>query len=112
MSVALDQNAKDDLIATIIDESERLNRFIANLLDMTSWNQALSYPTLLSMTSGRLSQRLAAASKILSQHRVEVDLAKDLPMVEIDPVLFEQALFNLWTTRRSMLRRTPPSAFR
>src|SRR5262249_38664860 len=38
---------------------------------------------------------LSRASKILAQHRVEVDLARDLPMVEIDPVLFEQALFNL-----------------
>ena len=27
--------AKADLLATIIEESERLNRFIANLLDMT-----------------------------------------------------------------------------
>jgi two-component system sensor histidine kinase KdpD len=26
---------------------------------------------------------------------VEVDLAKDVPMVDIDPVLFEQVLFNL-----------------
>ena len=32
---ALEQPAKEDLLATIIDESERLNRFIANLLDMT-----------------------------------------------------------------------------
>jgi len=38
--------------------------------------------------------RLERSSKILVQHRVEVDLAKELPMVEIDPVLFEQALFN------------------
>jgi two-component system sensor histidine kinase KdpD len=38
---------------------------------------------------------LERTSKILAQHRVEVDLAKDLPMVEIDPVLFEQVLFNL-----------------
>jgi two-component system sensor histidine kinase KdpD len=38
---------------------------------------------------------LERSSKILLQHRVEVDLAKDLPMVKIDPVLFEQVLFNL-----------------
>jgi two-component system sensor histidine kinase KdpD len=38
---------------------------------------------------------LERASKILAQHRIEVELAKDLPMVEIDPVLFEQVLFNL-----------------
>ena len=42
-----------------------------------------------------IGSALERASKILAQHRVEVDLAKNLPMVEIDPVLFEQALFNL-----------------
>src|SRR5258706_6343464 len=38
---------------------------------------------------------LERTSKILARHRVEVDLAKNLPMAEIDPVLFEQVLFNL-----------------
>jgi two-component system sensor histidine kinase KdpD len=38
---------------------------------------------------------LRRASKILANHQVVVDLAKNLPMVEIDPVLFEQVLFNL-----------------
>jgi two-component system sensor histidine kinase KdpD len=32
---------------------------------------------------------------MLAQHKVEVALASDLPMVEIDPVLFEQVLFNM-----------------
>src|SRR3954465_1488137 len=35
LSSALSDSEKADLLATIIDESERLNRFIANLLDMT-----------------------------------------------------------------------------
>src|SRR6201997_4068 len=34
LAPSLDDDAKADLIATIIDEAERLNRFIANLLDM------------------------------------------------------------------------------
>ena len=38
---------------------------------------------------------LERARKILVHHRVEVDIAKDLPMLELDPVLFEQVLFNL-----------------
>ena len=42
-----------------------------------------------------IGSALERSSKILVQHRVEVDLAKELPMVEIDPVLFEQVLFNL-----------------
>ncbi|MWT36711.1 two-component sensor histidine kinase, partial [Escherichia coli] len=38
---------------------------------------------------------LRRASKILAGHRVSLDLAADLPMVEVDAVLFEQVLFNL-----------------
>jgi two-component system sensor histidine kinase KdpD len=96
MSDALDEHAKADLIATIIDESERLNRFIANLLDMTKLESGAIVPNTALHDLGEIvGSALERASKILSQHRVEVELAKDLPMVEIDPVLFEQALFNL-----------------
>ena len=96
MSDALDEHAKADLIATIIDEAERLNRFIANLLDMTKLESGAVVPnTALHDLGEVIGSALERASKILAQHRVEVDLAKNLPMVEIDPVLFEQALFNL-----------------
>jgi two-component system, OmpR family, sensor histidine kinase KdpD len=32
---------------------------------------------------------------VLARHEVRVDLAADLPMLKLDPVLFEQVLFNL-----------------
>ncbi|UCF54800.1 MAG: two-component sensor histidine kinase, partial [Bradyrhizobium sp.] len=35
------------------------------------------------------------AAKILNAHRVELVLAADLPMLQLDAVLFEQVLFNL-----------------
>jgi two-component system sensor histidine kinase KdpD len=38
---------------------------------------------------------LRRASKILAGHPVDLQLADDLPMLELDPVLFEQVLFNL-----------------
>jgi two-component system sensor histidine kinase KdpD len=96
LSDALDEHAKADIIATIIDESERLNRFIANLLDMTKLESGAVVPNAALHDLGEIvGSALRRASKILSQHAVEVDLAKDLPMVEIDPVLFEQVLFNL-----------------
>ena len=92
----LDQHAKADLLATIVDEAERLNRFIANLLDMTKLESGAIVPTAALHDLGEIiGSALERSSKILVQHRVEVDLAKDLPMVEIDPVLFEQVLFNL-----------------
>jgi two-component system sensor histidine kinase KdpD len=96
LSNVLDEQAKADLLATIIDESERLNRFIANLLDMTKLESGAVAPNSALHDLGEVvGSALARAGKILSQHRVEVELAKDLPMVEIDPVLFEQVLFNL-----------------
>jgi len=38
---------------------------------------------------------LRRAGKILAHHKVLLELAADLPMLELDAVLFEQALFNL-----------------
>jgi two-component system sensor histidine kinase KdpD len=38
---------------------------------------------------------LRRAGKILQPHRVELDLAGELPMIKLDAVLFEQVLFNL-----------------
>ena len=31
----------------------------------------------------------------MAQHKTEIDLKPDLPMIKLDPVLFEQVLFNL-----------------
>ena len=96
LSGSLDANAKADLISTIIDEAERLNRFIANLLDMTKLESGAVVPNAALHDLGEIvGSALRRASKILGQHRVEVDLARDLPMVAIDPVLFEQVLFNV-----------------
>jgi two-component system, OmpR family, sensor histidine kinase KdpD len=96
LSDVLDQHAKADLVATIISEAERLNRFIANLLDMTKLESGAVVPNSALHDIGELvGSALERASKILAQHRIEVELARDVPMVEIDPVLFEQVLFNL-----------------
>jgi two-component system sensor histidine kinase KdpD len=96
LSRELDDDAKADLLATIIDESERLNRFIANLLDMTRLESGAIKPNTAPHEVGEIvGTALRRASKILGQHKVEVDLKSDLPMLELDAVLFEQVLFNL-----------------
>jgi two-component system sensor histidine kinase KdpD len=96
LSKALDDNAKAELLATIVDESERLNRFIANLLDMTRLESGAVVPkTALHDVGELVGSALQRATKILAQHKVEVELAADLPMLALDAVLFEQVLFNL-----------------
>ena len=92
----LDDQGKAELLSTIIEESERLNRFIANLLDMTKLEAGAIKPNTARHDIGDVvATSLERTSKILARHNVEVEIAPDLPMLELDPVLFEQVLFNL-----------------
>ena len=71
LSDGLDQHAKADLLATIIDEAERLNRFIANLLDMTKLESGAIVPNAAMHDLGEIiGSALERSSKILVQHRV------------------------------------------
>ena len=93
---ALSDSEKRDLLGTVIDESERLNRFIANLLDMTKLESGAIVPNTALHDLGEIvGTALRRASKILTAHKVELVLAADLPMLQLDAVLFEQVLFNL-----------------
>ena len=92
----LSTSEKAELLTTIIDESERLNRFIANLLDMTKLEAGAITPNVALHDLGEIvGSALRRAGRILSRHEVELELAPDLPMLELDAVLFEQVLFNL-----------------
>jgi two-component system sensor histidine kinase KdpD len=96
LAEGLSASEKAELLATIIDESERLNRFIANLLDMTKLESGAVAPNVGLHDLGEIvGSALRRASRILSRHQVELELAPDLPMLELDAVLFEQVLFNL-----------------
>ncbi len=92
----LSTGEKAELLSTIIDELERLNRFIANLLDMTKLESGAITPNVALHDLGEIvGSALRRASRILARHEVELDLAPDLPMLELDAVLFEQVLFNI-----------------
>src|SRR6266850_663540 len=92
----LNEAQKNELLATMIDESERLNRFIANLLDMTKLESGAIVPNTARHDVGEIvGSALRRAGKILVHHKVSLELGADLPMLELDAVLFEQVLFNL-----------------
>ncbi|MBN8975819.1 MAG: sensor histidine kinase KdpD [Rhizobiales bacterium] len=84
------------LLSTIQEEAERLNRFIANLLDMTKLESGAVAPNMALVDLGDVvGSTLRRADKILADHRIETALPPDLPMIKLDAVLFEQVLFNL-----------------
>src|SRR5918993_4959301 len=91
-----DAAGRDELMVTIQDEAERLSRFVVNLLDMTRLEAGGitldPQPVDLGEIVGTALQRTAP---VLAGHRVEVNLQSDLPMLNLDVVLFEQVLVNL-----------------
>lgn len=92
----LPEETRKELLSTVIDESERLNRFIVNLLDMTRLGSGAMQPNYTFHFAGDMvGTALSRAAKIASGHRIEVGIPADLPMLKVDPVLFEQVLFNL-----------------
>jgi two-component system, OmpR family, sensor histidine kinase KdpD len=93
---ALDAATRLDLARNIQDEAERLNRFIGNLLDMTRIEAGpLPLRTSPVELSDVIGSALRRAGKVLAAHRTQVRLQPDLPMPDLDDVLFEQVLFNL-----------------
>jgi two-component system sensor histidine kinase KdpD len=95
-SQAFDPATKEHLMSTIQDDAERLNRFIANLLDMTRLDAGAITPRLAPVSLSELVEStVARAGRVLLHHRVEVRLPADLPPVDLDFLLAEQALFNL-----------------
>jgi two-component system sensor histidine kinase KdpD len=92
---------QEELLRTIQEESERLNRFIGNLLDMTRLETgAIAPKTDLVDLPDIIGSALKRAAKVVSSHKVELEIASDLPMLRLDPVLFEQVLFNLLDNAR------------
>ena len=92
----LDPQVKDELVTTIQEEAERLNRFVGNLLDMSRLESgALPIKRQVLDVGELVETALRRAARLVSHHRVEVAVEADLPMISGDATLLEQALFNL-----------------
>ena len=92
----LDAPEREGLIETIQEEAERLSRFVSNLLDMTKIKSGSieldRQPVDVDEIVGAALQRV---SSMVANHSVEVDLEANLPMLNLDVMLFEQVLVNL-----------------
>jgi len=93
--LSIDQ--RGEMLGTIVEEAERLERLVGNLLDMTRLDSGTVEPKrewvpLVEVVGGaltRLERRLAGRP-------VKVDIPEDLPLAWVDPVLLQQLFLNLF----------------
>ncbi len=106
--VTLDEPSRQELIQTIFEEAEHLNRIIRNVLDMirlesgaiTLRKEWQSLEEILGVVLNRLAEKL-------KDHPLATRLPADLPLVPFDPLLIEQVLINLL---ENAAKYTPPGS--
>ncbi|KPF45121.1 sensor histidine kinase KdpD [Rhizobium sp. AAP43] len=87
---------RDDLLQSIEEESGRMSRFIANLLDMTRIEAGTLKPKRDWVDVADVVQSAVERTRKHAPGRlIEIGLAADLPLIRGDSVLLGQVLFNL-----------------
>ena len=93
---SLKPDVRADLLISIREEAERLNRYVGDLLDMTRLEGG-ALKTKAQMTDVRavLGLAIKRVERRLEQRRLVTDFPDALTAVEIDPGLLEQAIVNI-----------------
>jgi two-component system sensor histidine kinase KdpD len=96
-SEAYDERTRRDLLATIQEEAERLNRFVGNLLDTTRLESgSLKLNREWVEINDVIGAALAQLSSRLAGRGVNVVVEPGLPMLRLDFVLMQQVFINLF----------------
>jgi two-component system sensor histidine kinase KdpD len=103
---ALPPDDRRELAGSILEESRRMTRLVANLLNMVRVETgALAVQKSWQPLEEVLGVALLRLEEQLARHPVEVDLPPNLPLVPVDELLIEQVFINLL---ENAARYTPP----
>ncbi|HEY7517826.1 MAG TPA: sensor histidine kinase KdpD [Methylomirabilota bacterium] len=92
----LDASAQRDLLESVREEADRLNRLVQNLLEMTRLESgALELRKEWHSIEEVIGAALRRLGKRLAGRRITTRVLPDLPLVAMDDVLMEQVLVNL-----------------
>jgi two-component system sensor histidine kinase KdpD len=102
----LSEATRRDLLQTALEEAQRMNRLIGNLLDMIRVESgALQVQKEWQPLEESVGVALIRLEERLRAHPVQVNLPPDLPLVPLDAVLIEQVFINLL---ENAVKYTPP----
>lgn len=86
-------DVRDDLVTTIEEEAERLNRFVVNLLSMTKLESGALALELQSFSAAEIVNR--AIDRLARLGREVTRSLEDEAIIKGDPILLDQALSNV-----------------
>jgi len=93
---SLDKAIRRDLLESIQEEAERLNRYVGDLLDMTKLEGGALAPRREHLdVRDVLRAAIDRVSRRLGQRRIERDFPTELSLVMADTALLEQAVVNI-----------------
>jgi two-component system sensor histidine kinase KdpD len=91
---------RDEFLATINTETDRLTRLVHNLLDMSRIEAGALDPNLMESSVAELVGPVVRRARAASGQLVEVDVPEELAPVLADPVRLDQVLTNLLDNAR------------
>jgi two-component system sensor histidine kinase KdpD len=98
---------REEFLATINTEVDRLTRLVHNLLDMSRIEVGALDPRLVESSLAEVVGPVVRRARSASGQRVEVDVPEELPPVLVDPVRLDQVLTNLLDNARSYAAAGP-----
>ena len=107
--VAYDDATRTELLASVCDEAERLDRIVANLLSMSRIEAGAFQPERQAVDVDELVRdRVRRMKDLFRKVRVQVDLPTGLPLVDGDYSQLDQVFTNLL---ENAARHAPPGSF-
>jgi K+-sensing histidine kinase KdpD len=116
-SVALDPESKVEMMEVIDEESDRLNRFISGLIELARIEAGeLQLRRHWGAVDEIISTALLRAQPVTREHRIELDIEKELPVVRVDERAVSEVVYTLidnaakYSPKRSVIRITAQRA--
>lgn len=95
-AVGWDTEARNDLLAALEEEADRLNQLVGELLNMSRIEAgALKLQRQWNILSEIVDTTINQMQAPLRDHRLKIEVSEDLPLIPVDPVLLQQVLANL-----------------
>lgn len=95
-NVALDNDSRLEMLEVIDEESDRLNRFIGDLIELARIEAGeLQLRRRWGAVDEIISIALNRAKLLTKEHRVEVNLEKELPVVRVDANAVSEVVYTL-----------------